>query len=124
MLAVARESFSALEEALGHDGGDGGGDPVTRLRQLAHNYVSFASYVSFAREQPHRYRVMFGHTWNAEKAVRRSQEGGNGEVLTTADDLRGFWARRLHSVPRRRKRLRRAGKLHQPRRLPDAAAVG
>lgn len=63
LLAVTQRAFAALEQALdvAQDS-----DPARRLRAVC------AAYLSFAEEQPHRYRVMFGAVWDASRALDRS----------------------------------------------------
>lgn len=74
LLAVATDAFAELAEYLGdatarHD------DPAARLRAVC------SAYLTYAREQPRRYRIMFGGAWDGTRAV----EAGSVDVdeLTT-----------------------------------------
>ena len=60
LLAVAQRAFAVLEQELStpHEA-----DPAERLRAIC------AAYLSFARRQPGRYRIMFGAVWDARQAL-------------------------------------------------------
>jgi AcrR family transcriptional regulator len=63
LLAVAQQAFAALERELGEPDD---ADPAERLRAIC------AAYLTFARRQPQRYRLMFGAVWDAGRALERA----------------------------------------------------
>ena len=62
MSTLAEHAFDELTAALVRDR-DATSDPVGRLRAVCE------SYLRFAREKPHLYRLMFGGVWNATAAL-------------------------------------------------------
>lgn len=85
LLAVATDAFAELAEYLGgaaarHD------DPEARLRAVC------TAYLTYAREQPRRYRIMFGGAWEGARAVEAGSVDADelttlgSDVLTTVSD--------------------------------------
>lgn len=67
LLAVAQAAFDELRLHLhGADADASTGGPVPRLRAVC------SAYLAFARDRPHRYRVMFAGVWNARDATART----------------------------------------------------
>ncbi len=63
LLALVQQAFAELTGTLQTGRDSGGTDPVARLRAAG------AAYLDFALVRPERYRVMFGGTWDASRAV-------------------------------------------------------
>jgi AcrR family transcriptional regulator len=80
LLELADAAFAELAHAL-EDGRHGRGDPADRLGDVCR------AYLRFAREQPRRYRIMFGGVWDAGQALER------GDI--TAEQARAVGARAL-----------------------------
>ncbi|MDJ0392440.1 TetR-like C-terminal domain-containing protein [Rhodococcus sp. G-MC3] len=77
--AVVDLAFDELEVVL--RAAPAGQRPVDRLRTVC------AAYLSFAREHPQRYRVMFGVDWNASGTMAPSAEELDARAMIGQDAL-------------------------------------
>lgn len=64
LLAVVQEEFGRLREHLRAALDAAPDDSVARLEAWCH------AYLQYARDRPHRYAVLFGGVWKAERAVQ------------------------------------------------------
>ena len=71
LLAIAQEAFASLGRRLVEAADADRDDPTTRLVAVA------SAYLSYAREHPSQYRVMFGGVWTADLT--------RGDAITEAD---------------------------------------
>lgn len=63
LMALVLEGFASLEDRLTRALDQAGSDSVERLEALS------KAYLTFAADEPRRYKVMFGGIWDASEAV-------------------------------------------------------
>lgn len=70
MAVLAEQAFEDLTAEL-VQGRNGKTDAIARLRAVC------TSYLQYARDKPHLYRLMFGAVWNAEAALENNPDAGD-----------------------------------------------